>query len=115
MLTNEQANKFIAEIERFMNNRALILSSDNPFDLNTMSLSAIVLGHLDAYQAPDVFISADGIADYGELCSGHLMYFGGDGSLDIFCSFKGVKNGCGLVISAQETLTCSQTPVYLAA
>ena len=58
MFTNEQANKFTAEIERFMNNRALTPSSDNLLDLNTLSLSAIVLGHLDAYQAPDVFIGA---------------------------------------------------------
>ena len=114
MLTNEQANKFIAEIERFMT-RALTPISVNPLD-NPLSLRAIVLGHLDASQAPDVFISADGIANYRELCSGYSMYFGYDDSLDIFCCFNSVKNGFGLVvISTQETLSCSQSPVYLAA
>ena len=62
MLTDEQVNRFIAEIERIMNYRALTLSSDNPLNLNTrtLSLSATLLGHLDASQVSDVFIGAVG-------------------------------------------------------
>ena len=60
VLTDEQVNRFIAEIERLKNYSALTLSSDNLLDLNTLSLSAILLGHLDASRVPDEFIGANG-------------------------------------------------------
>ena len=60
VLTDEQLNTFIVNIEKIMNNKSLRSASNNPFNLHTQSPRANLLGRLDVPQAPEVGIGTDG-------------------------------------------------------